>query len=175
MSTHSYTARWALLSQSPAVARSSHCVSVTSSGAALLYGGELEPRQPVDAGKFSTGLLRSLTLPNDTQTETSWVAHRVLNSTSQTIMPDIPAPRVGAASVTIGNEFFMWGGRGGTEMSPLENEEAGIWKASIENDGAVDSVKWERLVAVNEPDAPQPRSYHSMVTHGVRFMQHIFF
>lgn len=42
-------ARWALLSRSQALARSSHCLSVTGTGRAALYSGELKPRTPVDA------------------------------------------------------------------------------------------------------------------------------
>lgn len=50
-------------------------------------------------------------------------------------------------------------------MAPLPQSSAGPWKAKV---SAGTSVEWERLTAVNEEDAPEPRSYHVSVVHDVR-------
>jgi hypothetical protein len=51
-------------------------------------------------------------------------------------------------------------------MSPLPNDQAGIWRCSLGAETA--APIWERIVATNEESAPQIRSYHTMAHHGVR-------
>jgi hypothetical protein len=65
-----------------------------------------------------------------------------------------PEPRVGAT---------IWGGRGGVNMAPLSHEQTGVWKGYLyDDDPSVSKViRWERLAATNEQDAPVPRSYHA--------------
>jgi len=80
--------------------------------------------------------------------------------------PLATVPDVGAASVVIGDYFYVFGGRGGADMSPLPIDQAGIWRCTL---GAQHAAPiWERIVATNEEDAPHVRSYHSMTCHGVR-------
>ena len=136
-------ARWTLHSQSPSLARSSHCLSVTPAGRAFLYGGELTPRTPVDSHPSARGSIYSLDLSVIPQSTAgpgglSWVA-----SAPTPITP--PDPRVGAASVTIGEYFYLWGGRGGVDMLPLSIYQAGIWRCSL---GAQTAAPlWERIAA----------------------------
>ncbi|KOS21419.1 Nitrile-specifier protein 5 [Escovopsis weberi] len=42
------------------------------------------------------------------------------------ILPDVPPPRVGHATATIGARIFMFGGRGGPDMKPLD-EGGRVW------------------------------------------------
>ncbi len=166
-------ARWTLHSQSPSLARSSHCLSVTPAGRAFLYGGELTPRTPVDSHPSARGSIYSLDLSVIPQSTAgpgglSWVA-----SAPTPITP--PDPRVGAASVTIAEYFYLWGGRGGVDMLPLSIDQAGVWRCSL---GAQTAAPlWERIAATNEENAPQVRSYHTMINRGVRifFRLRLFF
>ena len=45
----------------------------------------------------------------------------------------------------------------------------GMWRATfaVAGKGSQQSVRWERITATNEDQAPSPRGYHSMVVHGV--------
>ena len=63
----------------------------------------------------------------------------------------------------------MWGGCGGSDVLPLDAHQTGMWRATFEvaGKGSQQSVRWERITATNEDQAPSPRGYHSMVVHGV--------
>jgi Kelch motif len=161
-------ARWTLLSRSPSLARSSHCLSVTPSGRLFLYGGELLPRTPVDAIPNARGAVHSLDLSRTAIESDSLPDGLKWSSASLTSPTDSssPDPRVGAASVTIGEYLYVWGGRGGVDMSPLPRHQAGIWRLSLGAEGA--GPTWERIGATNEEDAPQIRSYHAMTRYQVR-------
>lgn len=89
-----------------------------------------------------------------------------LKSQSATVDGDIPTPRVGASTIFHEDSLYLWGGRGGVDMAPLPQSSAGPWKAKL---SAGTGVEWERLAAVNEEDAPEPRSYHVSVVHDVSF------
>ena len=81
----------------------------------------------------------------------------------------LPEPRVGATSVWHDDALYLWGGRGGQDMTPLDAFQVGVWKATINaSDGPQQSVTWERIAAANEEQAPESRSYHASVAHGVR-------
>lgn len=51
-------------------------------------------------------------------------------------------------------------------MAPLPQSSAGPWKATL-TPGT--GVEWEKLIAANEEDAPEPRSYHVSVVYDVRY------
>jgi hypothetical protein len=122
------------------------------------------PRTPVDSDPSTRGSIYSLDLSVIPQSGAvpgglGWVA-----SAPTPVTP--PDPRVGAASVAIGEFFYLWGGRGGVDMSPLSINQAGVWRCSL---GAQTSAPlWERIVATNEENTPQVRSYHTMINRGVR-------
>lgn len=85
--------------------------------------------------------------------------------------PEIPEPRVGATTVwdKATERLYLWGGRGGVDMAPLPSEQAGFWAGRIilgseSPIGDTGEIKWEKVNAVNEEDAPDPRSYHAAVS-----------
>lgn len=142
--------RWSLLAAFPA--RSSHCAAVTNAGRLLLYSGECRPRVPIDNALHVLDLDTTLTL-------------RTLGALSH-----VPEPRVGASALhdDSTNSLYVWGGRGGVDMAPLDRFQAGIWKASLD---ATDTTTWERLPAVNDNSdaAPALRSFHTSALAGVGF------
>lgn len=157
-------AHWTLSSRSLALARSSHCLSVTSTGLAVLYGGELKPRTPVDTEQGAKGAVHvfDVTKKKDDASMLNW--HTFCRAASG---EGTPEPRVGAATAIIGQTFYLWGGRGGVDLgSPVAGEEIGIWAIDLSD---LEGAEWHRLEAANEAEAPEPRSYHTMTSLGVRF------
>lgn len=150
-------ARWTLLSRGSALQRSSHCLAVTSNGRAIIYGGELKPRTPVDAGDLK-GSVHAFNI-HKPALQDGWVRKSVDITTSR-----IPEPRVGAAASILGEDLYVWGGRGGADMAPLPSTEAGMWHCSLEDPT---QISWNRIEAENENDAPQSRSYHAIAAHEV--------
>ena len=157
-------ARWTLLSRSPALARSSHCLSVTNNGRALLYSGELKPRTPVDAEPDTVGSIHVFDASDALSAKRldSWSTKTAVNPTNG------PSPRVGAASAVVGDNLYMWGGRGGIDMAPISGAQAGLWKLAVDKQ----STQWERIQATNEDQSPQPRSYHTMTSVDVCVHSH---
>ncbi|KAH7890547.1 galactose oxidase [Phlebopus sp. FC_14] len=158
--------RWSLLSSLKVVARSSHCATITPAGQLLLYSGELTPRVPVK------GSVHVLDLGTN---NASW---RVLSAVPAAALSDVPQPRVGASAVfdPKENSLYVWGGRGGVDMAPLDRLQSGIWKAHIgdanlQSDG---NLSWERVPCANEggQEAPAPRSYHASVLAGGKLYIH---
>jgi hypothetical protein len=142
--------RWSLVTALASHARSSHCAAVTHTGHLLLYSGELRPRIPVD------GALHVLDLDS--------ASARTLDPSPA--LARVPVPRVGATAVhdPHTNSLYVWGGRGGVDMAPLDRIQAGIWKAPLDG---LDSIPWERLPSVNDDAAPALRSYHVSTLAGV--------
>ena len=63
-----------------------------------------------------------------------------------------PSVRVGAASVVVDGKIYLWGGRGGKAMTPLD-EEGKFW--------IYDGQSWSQTSTATG-DIPEPRSYHSL-------------
>ena len=166
------TARWSLLSKIALKARSSHCLSVTHDGLLLLYGGELEPRKPVDSAVSSSpneeavvakGSVHSFAMKREPQkTDRSWVV------LAPKVTSAVPDARVGATTVwdKATESLYLWGGRGGVDMAPLNGEQVGLWKGRIDQTSS-SYIEWVRLTAKNENDSPEPRSYHAAVSFQV--------
>ncbi len=74
--------------------------------------------------------------------------------------PNSPSPRVGSASTTLDGKIYMFSGRGGPSMSPIE-EHGSIWEFDPS------SSMWSML-SPSEAAASQPaaRSYHSLTSDG---------
>ena len=159
--THA-VARWKLLSRGSTLSRSSHSVSVTADSRVLLYGGEIKPRTPVDADEASRGSVHVFDIEKPGVGGPQWAT---AFSSSGLSSSSIPEPRVGATTAVVGEQLYLWGGRGGVDMAPLPAGQSGIWRCSI-----ADNFKatWEYLTAANEGEAPQPRSYHAMAACLVR-------
>ncbi|KAJ7885099.1 hypothetical protein B0H14DRAFT_2699687 [Mycena olivaceomarginata] len=96
---------WEKISVSP-LARSSHSIDVVA-GTVYIFGGELEPRKPVDDA------IHAVTLPSTA----SPADYYVIEAKGET---GVPSPRVGHATAAIGHRIFMFGGRGGPEMEAMD-------------------------------------------------------
>ncbi|KAH7912913.1 galactose oxidase [Hygrophoropsis aurantiaca] len=161
--------RWTLLYSLSARARSSHCVSVTSRGLLYLYGGELQPRIPVDSATVTTskeatkGSVHAFDLTQQNVASNSWTT-----LIPSALSPDLtPEARVGATTVwdEATQSLYLWGGRGGVDMSPLSGTQTGVWKAQLPTGIFSDMpIRWDRITATNENEAPAPRSYHTAVS-----------
>ncbi|RMZ81569.1 hypothetical protein DV737_g2465, partial [Chaetothyriales sp. CBS 132003] len=123
--------------------RSSQCLSVVGD-TAYIFGGELEPRIPRDNKLYAVSLL------GDGDVDQEQARLRVIHS------PQAPAPRVGAASTSIGSKVYYFGGRGGPSMACLES------KGALEVFDT-ESNRWDVLTPASET-RPEDRSYHSMAS-----------
>ncbi|PCH34148.1 galactose oxidase [Wolfiporia cocos MD-104 SS10] len=161
---------WSLLSKSARTARSSHCASATKSGLLVVYGGELKPRVPVDSATTRTeGPIRGSVHVFDTNAPKPW----------QTLDPQIdparsvPDARVGASMVAIDGHLYLWGGRGGVNMAPLAQGDAGWWRGEVSIGGASPAtVVWDKVEAVNPDESPEPRSYHTAAAYEGKIYVH---
>lgn len=71
---------------------------------------------------------------------------------------DLPSPRVGAATTTLNGKIYMFSGRGGEAMAPID-EQGQLWVLDPL------SNSWSFLTPAS-PVHPQPRSYHCMTNNG---------
>lgn len=180
----------------PSLPRSSHSLNVVS-GSAYVFGGEIDPREPVDndmhvirlpfssAGADYYKVKARPAAPEDQtpnterereeETEGSVTPKAGLDDVpleesllskgkepATDVRPDlgdVPAPRVGHATAVIGSRIFLFGGRGGPDMKPLE--EAGrVWVYDTRSStwtflDPVPAVKGGAIIP-----HPAPRSYH---------------
>ncbi|THH14576.1 hypothetical protein EW146_g5776 [Bondarzewia mesenterica] len=67
---------------------------------------------------------------------------------------EVPAPRVGHTASVIHDKIFIFGGRGGKEMTPLP-ENGRVWVFSTK------TSKWSHLDPATDSAYPEPRSYHA--------------
>ncbi|KAI8299152.1 Nitrile-specifier protein 5 [Colletotrichum sp. SAR11_240] len=73
---------------------------------------------------------------------------------------DVPCPRVGHASAVIGSRIFVFGGRGGPELAPLE--EAGrVWVFDTRTNTWTFLDPVPPAPGVTNLPMPSPRSYHA--------------
>ncbi|RSL62963.1 hypothetical protein CEP53_004571 [Fusarium sp. AF-6] len=135
---------WTRIASSVRLYRSSQAVSVVGEKM-YIFGGELVPRQPVDnkidvvkvGGQLEYGV--------------------------QTLPPQqgSPTPRVGSPSTAINGDIYLFSGRGGLEMKPIE-ENGGLWRYEVSK------AQWT-LLQPSDASAPFPagRSYHCITSDGV--------
>src|SRR3569833_374612 len=73
---------------------------------------------------------------------------------------EAPSPRVGATTVGLKDTLYMFSGRGGLDMAPIE-EKGALWRYSP-------SQSLWKLITPTDPTAPYPagRSYHAMASDG---------
>ena len=146
----------------PPLQRSSHSIDVIA-GNAYIFGGEVNPREPVDNDMHVVRLPSNMSdadyytvkavaaepeevrsAPAESSAETvegdetevgkdldevplkEDKGKEPVSAAANTQQEQVPAPRVGHATASIGSRIFLFGGRGGPEMKPLE--EAGrVW------------------------------------------------
>lgn len=156
------SATWTQLTQSARLQRSSQCLSVLGSKI-FIFGGEVVPRQPIDnrldvvSLEATKGVCPAITL------NPAAAADRTQNPAEASTLDtptDAPAPRVGSASAAIKDSLYMFSGRGGTTMAPVE-EDGAVWRYTPSR------PSWE-LLKPADPGAPFPagRSYHAMASDG---------
>ncbi|KAL5352531.1 hypothetical protein ACLOAV_002479 [Pseudogymnoascus australis] len=131
------SASWTSLLTSDELQRSSHILSVVN-GSAYLYGGELLPRQPRDNHVY-----RVDPKPN---------AAQAIEETKGTSAS--PSPRVGTDGATLDGKIYIYSGRGGEAMAPVE-EHGAVWVLDTSN------MEWT-LLSPSDSSKPFPptRSYH---------------
>ncbi|KAK0386724.1 hypothetical protein NLU13_6559 [Sarocladium strictum] len=135
------SAQWTRLASTARLQRSSHAVSVVGSQV-LIFGGELLPRQPVD-NKIDVVAVDSAvqTLPTPATA---------------------PSPRVGSPSTSLDGSVWLFSGRGGLEMKPVE-EQGSLWRYNAAK------AEWTSVKPADSA-APYPadRSYHCIASDGER-------
>lgn len=144
--THQLKGQWQRI-DCPPLPRSSHSLSVVS-GRAYIFGGEVNPREPVDND------MHIITLP--AAPETTQADYRAIPARPQAPNSYVPERRVGHSAAVIGDRIFVFGGRGGKEMKPLE-ENGRVWIYNTRTDS------WTYLDPMPGTPYPAPRSYHSSV------------
>ncbi|KAF2091190.1 kelch repeat protein [Saccharata proteae CBS 121410] len=135
--------RWEKIAEDESLRRSSQVVS-TVGNQVIIFGGEQKPRQPVDNDVYTIKLgdkgISVQALPSD---EAS------------------PSARVGTAAATLENSVYIFSGRGGEAMAPID-EKGALWK--------FDTItsKWSHIAPLDvQAPFPQARSYHCLTSDGV--------
>lgn len=139
--THPLKAKWHKIT-APSIPRSSHSLSVVS-GRAYIFGGEISPREPVSND------MHVIILPSDTVTEADY---RSVPAKGK----EVPQGRVGHTAAVIGDRIFVFGGRGGKDMKPLQ-ENGRVWIYDTRTD------TWDFLNPAPGTPYPPARSYHASV------------
>ena len=104
--------RWRRISTGKALPRSLHSVSVIR-GKVYIFGGEEKPDEPVDSA------VHIYSLPATTTGEADYTC--VYDSPQ-----GAPPPRLGHTAAVIADRIYVFGGRGGKNMHPLE-EKGRVW------------------------------------------------
>lgn len=134
-------AEWSQLTSGDRLCRSSQAVSVVDS-TIYVFGGELAPREPVD---------NKMDIFNIGEPALQTVA-----------AAEAPTPRVGSPGTTIGHTIYIFSGRGGIEMNPIE-EHGALWAYRTEDN------RWKRIQpADSQTPRPEGRSYHAITSDGQR-------
>ncbi|KAJ5653950.1 hypothetical protein N7490_000953 [Penicillium lividum] len=123
--------------------RSSQIVSVVGDRA-YIFGGELRPREPRDND------IHAVSLDN-----------RNARLTSEPATSQSPSPRVGTAACTLNGKIYIFSGRGGVAMAPIE-EQGAVW----EFDPAAGNWSFILPSDTNAKAFPVARSYHCMASDG---------
>jgi len=144
-STHPLKAKWERI-DAPPLPRSSHTISVVA-GRAYIFGGEITPREPVDND------MHVITLPYDSLSSADY---RSIPAKPEIAGSEVPEKRVGHTAGVIGERIFIFGGRGGKDMKPLE-EKGRVWVYDTRSDA------WSYLDPMPGTPYPEARSYHSSV------------
>jgi len=130
---------WECLSSGHIIPRSSHGLSAFNSKV-FLFGGEHEPRTPVDS------LLHVFDLKSR-----SWTSKQGRGGVA-------PPARVAHAQSVCGSRLWVFGGRQGELMheDPLND----LWQCELSDES--DEVEW--TCVQTKGDAPEARSFHLMAT-----------
>lgn len=133
---------WHQVAADDSIRRSSQIISSTGQDV-ILFGGEIQPRQPVD-NKLYRIPLNGL---NSKQSE--------INVTD---VSSAPSPRVGSGSTTLNGFTYLFSGRGGQAMAPIE-ENGALHVLDLQ------TAQWSLLKpSSGTGPCPEARSYHTMTS-----------
>ncbi|KAJ4358119.1 uncharacterized protein N0V89_002698 [Didymosphaeria variabile] len=157
------SAKWARLHDAERLRRSSQVLSVIED-TAYIFGGEVQPRQPVDNKidvlplRAGTQSLLSSSIAPLTKTTVGTDASKLDTKSAS----EAPSPRVGSASAVLSGCMYLFSGRGGTDMAPVE-ENGAVWSFDPS------STSW-KLLKPADASKPYPlaRSYHCATSDGNR-------
>ncbi|KAJ7031700.1 hypothetical protein C8F04DRAFT_1004543 [Mycena alexandri] len=157
----------------PALPRSSHSINVVA-GKAYIFGGEISPREPVDNDMHVIVLPSASTAADyyNVKAKAASPPNEGKQPTATSAPGDVPAPRVGHATATLGTRIFLFGGRGGPDMQPLQ-EHGRVWVFDTT------THRWSHLdpcgPAAQPPSPahyPAARSYHAAAGVDGAFLVH---
>ncbi|KAL4861992.1 hypothetical protein BDV12DRAFT_179548 [Aspergillus spectabilis] len=136
---------WRRIIEDASIKRSSQTVTVLAQDV-YLYGGELRPREPVDSAVHRLSVDQTAEISD--------------NSISQiTGLTNTPQPRVGAASTALNGKIYVFSGRGGIALTPIE-EYGAFWVFDP-------SGNWSQIKPTDsESPYPAGRSYHALTNNG---------
>ncbi len=137
-------ATWSRIRTDQKLPRSSHSLSVITSKV-YIFGGEEKPREPVD------NHMHVFTLPSSEDDE---VDYQVIPAEASAGAGDMPPPRVGHTASKVDDRIYIFGGRGGKEMKPLE-ERGRVWVFDTKLNS------WSFLDPPDGSPSPASRSYHA--------------
>jgi len=146
-------ARWSrLIDQSPQLQRSSHCVSVAD-GQLYVFGGELRPREPRDNELFviDVDVVKGKSIDGGHEASLSDSVGDAHVQTAS-VTSDRPSPRVGSTSTSLNGRLYLFSGRGGQAMAPID-EHGGMWEYDL-------STRTWTLLSTSSHSFPPARSYH---------------
>ncbi|KAJ5788222.1 hypothetical protein N7457_003212 [Penicillium paradoxum] len=133
-------AKWTKIIDAEILQRSSQVVSVVNRQVHI-FGGELRPREPRDNNVHIVALDDPTTLSSNPPTDQS------------------PSPRVGTTSATVNGKIYIFSGRGGTAMAPIE-ESGAMWEFDPSTE------RWSLLAPESNTSVPAARSYHCTASDG---------
>ena len=143
-STMPLKAKWSHIRTDKSLPRSSHSLSVIKSKV-YIFGGEETPREPVD------NHIHVFTLPSSEHDE---VDYQVIPAKGAATSADVPPPRVGHTASAIDDRIYVFGGRGGKAMKPLQ-ENGRVWVFDTRLN------LWSALDPAQGSPYPEARSYHA--------------
>lgn len=112
------TGKWTLVHKTQSLQRSSKTLS-TLNNRALIFGGELIPRQPRDNDVYILNLSPHCKQPGY---KASLQTYGDGFSKIPEHADDIPSARVGTASTVVGGKIYYFSGRGGVNMAPVDGK-----------------------------------------------------
>jgi N-acetylneuraminic acid mutarotase len=117
--------------------RSSHTVNLVN-GKLYIFGGEHQPRTPIDRNFIAYELQSK-----------SWSVIESPTSSS-----DVPEARVGHSACSLGDFIYIFGGRNGVDLG--ENSLNDLYSYDTKNN------RWTLLCDGKSHECPEKRSYHTM-------------
>ncbi|RAH53463.1 kelch repeat protein [Aspergillus piperis CBS 112811] len=136
---------WTKLLSDVSIKRSSQTLAILASNA-YIYGGELRPREPVDSAVYRLSLDASKSSNHNIIQTSPSASH--------------PQPRVGSASTALAGRLYIFSGRGGIAMAPIE-ESGTFWVFDPTQN------TWSQLApATSNSQYPVGRSYHTLTNNG---------